>query len=69
MPILLFKNVRAVIEAEKLLVAAGVSVVIRPVPTNISSECGMCIQMSIEDSNKGCDLLREKEILFQLIEQ
>jgi Protein of unknown function (DUF3343). len=69
MSILLFKNVRAVIEAEKLLVAAGVSVVIRPVPTNISSECGMCIQMSSNDANKGCELLRKKDILFQLIEQ
>lgn len=68
MMIFLFKNVRTVIKVEKILVEAGLNVVIRPVPTNISSECGMCVQVSNEDAIGACKLLNSKEILFQQIE-
>ena len=66
--IFLFKNVRTVITVEKLLVEAGLNVVIRPVPTNVSSECGMCVQVCDEDSANACKLLNGKNILFQQIE-
>lgn len=46
--ILLFKNTRDVIKAEKSLQEAGLLPKIIPVPKDISSECGMAIEM--EDS-------------------
>jgi hypothetical protein len=66
--IFLFKNVRTVIKVEKILVEEGLNVVIRPVPTNVSSECGMCVQVSDEDSANACKLLNSNDILFQQIE-
>lgn len=65
----LFQNVRTVIEAERMMVKAGLTVVVRPVPTNISSECGMCIQVSNIDMDFGCKILQENGLIFQQIEQ
>ena len=69
MILFLFQNVRTVIEAERLMVKAGLSVVVRPVPTKISSECGMCIQVSYIDTDFGCKILQEKGLIFKQIEQ
>ena len=69
MTIFLFKNVRTVIEAEKVLVAKGVAVTIRPVPTDISSECGMCLQLSDGVAEVSSDMLHEKNISFQKVER
>ena len=41
--LLLFKNVHEVIKSEKIIKCKGFDYQIIPVPSNISSECGMCI--------------------------
>lgn len=68
MLIFLFKNVRTVIEAEKRFVEAELQVSIRPVPTNISSECGMCVQIRHEDADHACKLMNSNDISFKQIE-
>lgn len=65
----LFQNVRTVIEAERVMVKVGLVVIIRPVPTNISSECGMCIQVNHKDMHSGCEILQKNGLMFQQIEQ
>lgn len=41
--IILFKNIREVIKAEKICGETGVKTTIIPVPSNLSSECGMAL--------------------------
>jgi len=43
--LILFKSVHDVIRSEKLINSNGFSYQIIPVPSNISSECGMCIKI------------------------
>ncbi|WP_211825581.1 DUF3343 domain-containing protein [Kistimonas asteriae] len=43
---LLFENTRAVIQAEAQLKAAAVACRVMPVPRAISSECGMCLELT-----------------------
>ncbi len=48
---LLFENTRAVIQAEAQLKAAAVACRVMPVPRAISSECGMCLELTDYDSD------------------
>ncbi|SDB94365.1 DUF3343 domain-containing protein [Williamwhitmania taraxaci] len=57
MEIILLNNVRTVIIAEKHLVKGGFSCNIRPVPTHITSECGMCIEIKETEKNQVIELL------------
>ncbi len=50
MTILLFPNVRMVIKAEKFLAQHHVNATVRPVPTYISSECGMCLEVKEDEA-------------------
>ena len=52
MEIILFNSVRTVILAEKYLKRNDLFCNIRPVPTNITSECGMCIEIRVEEGYK-----------------
>jgi len=58
MTILLFPNVRMVIKAEKFLHQLGKVCMVRPVPTSISSECGMCIEIGNIDPESIAELLQ-----------
>lgn len=49
MTILLFPNVRMVIKAEKFLLHLDMKAMVRPVPTNITAECGMCLEVNDYD--------------------
>ena len=68
MTILLFRGVRSVISAEKLLNLDGYNIIVRPVPTSISSECGMCIEIDSRQKNEIVDFLNKKKIDFQINE-
>lgn len=46
--ILTFENIRQVIKADQLLKQQGIWAKIIPVPEQISSECGMCIETDDE---------------------
>lgn len=43
--IVIFKNVRNVIQAERIIKEKGFPCQIVPVPSKYSSECGMCIEI------------------------
>lgn len=67
MNILVFQNIRFVILGEELLVKNGISLTIRPVPSQISSECGMCIEIGTDDLDTVKKLLDDCAITFQLV--
>lgn len=60
--IITFKNVRLVIKADKLLQQHQLICKIVPVPEQISSECGMCIETNGANRQKIEQLLNEHGI-------
>ncbi len=64
--LILFQNVHIVIKSEQLIRSKGFEYQIIPVPSNISSECGMCIAISTINSNDVSLLLDSKQINYQL---
>lgn len=66
MEIILFNSVRTVILAEKHLKRNGLFCNIRPVPTNITSECGMCIEIRVEEQEKIMQILAAEHFEFTI---
>lgn len=50
--IFLFQNIRQVILAERWCVDSRIAVRVLPVPRPYSTECGMCLEINVEDGNK-----------------
>ncbi len=60
--ILLFRSVHHVIKAEKLLKGKGIKVEIIPVPREISSDCGVAIELSVELKEEALNLLEGNHV-------
>lgn len=60
--LVLFNSVHDVIKAEKLIKAQGYDYQIVPVPTHISSECGMCVEINEEQSLEVSSLLEKNQV-------
>ncbi len=60
--ILLFQNIRKVMQAERIAKLNGIPMKIMPVPGQLSSECGMCIQLDYKDVHHMIERLNEKNI-------
>ena len=58
----LFQNTRKVIQAEKLCKEAQIALTVMPVPSCISSECGMCILVAESDVERVTALLKNNHI-------
>ncbi len=65
--LLIFQNIHAVIRAEKIINIKEIVYQILPVPTSISSECGMCIEINSIDYQTVQECLRNEGIAFQQI--
>ena len=59
---LLFRSVREVIAAERLLSERGLHPVAVAVPRSLSSECGVCLRISEEEAGAADELLAGKGI-------
>lgn len=57
MEIVLFNNVRTVIKAEKVIRNSHFACNVRPVPTTITSECGMCLEINAKEKDNIVNLL------------
>ncbi len=64
--IALFQNTRKVIKADKLCKSVGLQTIVMPVPTSISSECGMCLQLKQVDIESFEKLMQENNIESKL---
>ncbi len=58
--VFLFPSVNHALKAEKLLKAAGVVHKLIPVPRHISSDCGVCLRITLEQRPAVVELLRGK---------
>jgi len=58
----LFQSTRAVIKADRLLRYHQVTAMVIPVPRQISSECGMALQINEQDRERIEQLLSEAGI-------
>jgi hypothetical protein len=66
MPLLLFKNIHRVLQAEKTLQTASVPYELIPTPTAYSKECGMSIE--IERSCESAVKAALRGMKYKLIE-
>ena len=64
--ILTFESVRLVIKADKILQTNHIICKIIPVPEDISSECGMCIETNIGNHQMIQELLNNHQIKHQI---
>ncbi|MGA2467913.1 MAG: DUF3343 domain-containing protein [Thermodesulfobacteriota bacterium] len=60
--VFLFESVHRVMKAEKLLQGKGIKVDLIPVPREISSDCGIAVEISTESEEKAFLILRENRI-------
>jgi hypothetical protein len=58
--IFLFQNIRQVILAEQWCVDNGIEVRVLPVPRPYSTECGMCLEISLENGDKLAQFASDK---------
>ena len=62
--VLLFESIHRVMRAEKVLKEKGIEVDLIPVPREISSDCGVAVELSRESEEKAFLILRENRILM-----
>ena len=60
--VFLFESVHRVMKAEKLLKGQGIKVDLIPVPREISSDCGVAVELPAESEEKALLILRENRI-------
>jgi len=58
--VILFESIHQVLRAEKLLKGRGIKIDLIPVPRELSSDCGVAIEMVLE--SKGPFLFEENQI-------
>lgn len=56
----LFENTSTALLAEKVVVAAGLTVKLIPVPRHISSDCGVCLRFPAAGLERVRELLRSR---------
>ena len=60
--VLLFSSIHQVMRTEKLLKENGLEVDLIPVPREISSDCGIAVEISTESEEKALFILKENKI-------
>ena len=60
--VFLFESVHQVMKAEKFLKGKGFSIDVIPVPREISSDCGVAIELPWEDRQDALSVLEESSI-------
>ncbi len=60
--VFLFSSIHDVMRAEKLLKGGGIKVDLIPVPREISSDCGVAIELSSDSEEEAFHLLQENKV-------
>jgi hypothetical protein len=60
--VFIFESVHRVMKAEKLLKGEGIKIDLIPVPREISSDCGVAIELSGDTETEALFILRENRI-------
>lgn len=64
--VVLFESVSHALRAEKLLKAASLSCKLIPVPRHLSSDCGICVRFSLQDSEIIKEILTTQIDFFEI---
>lgn len=56
--VFLFPSVSHVLKAEKILKARGIPHKLIPVPRHISSDCGVCLRVAVEQQELAAEALQ-----------
>ncbi len=60
--VLIFSSIHQVMRAEKLLKGKGIEIDLIPVPREISSDCGVAVELSTDSEAESLFILRENRI-------
>lgn len=60
--VFIFESIHRVMKAEKLLKGKGIKIDLVPVPREISSDCGVAIELSTDSEKEACLLLGENKV-------
>jgi len=60
--VLIFSSIHQVMRAEKFLKGKGIEIDLIPVPREISSDCGVAVELTTESEEKALLILRENRI-------
>ena len=60
--VLIFSSIHQVMRAEKLLKGKGIEIDLIPVPREISSDCGVAIELSGDSEAEALSILTENRI-------
>jgi len=60
--VLIFSSIHQVMRAEKLLKGKGIKIDLIPVPREISSDCGVAIELSTDSEKEAFLLLGENKV-------
>ena len=60
-----FLGTSQAIQAEQVLLEAGVAVQVMPLPAVIIAGCGICLRVPVQDEKRAVELLRKKRVVLQ----
>jgi len=60
--VIILSSIHFVLKAEKLLLRENIPIDVIPVPRSISSDCGMAIEYSCEETGRILELLNHERI-------
>ncbi len=60
--VFIFESIHRVIKAEKLLKGKGIKIDLIPVPREISSDCGVAIELSEDSETEALSILKENRV-------
>ena len=64
--VILFESVSHALRAEKLLKAQGIACKLIPVPRQLSSDCGVCLRISLSVKDQVESILKGKMDFFEI---
>lgn len=65
--IALFQTTRSVIKAERVCLESGIQCKVIPVPRDISSECGMALEIDEKDKDRILDVCKKNHVQVSFV--
>lgn len=63
--VITFDSIHRVMKAEKILKGENVTITLIPTPRQISSDCGMVVQVDCDDLERAQEILRANSLGFE----
>ena len=67
--VILFHSTSHALRAEKVLLEAGISCKLIPVPRHLSSDCGVCVRVERADGEAACQTLEAARVEIEGIHE